>query len=108
MEKIKLTRDEKQVFRLVMSDGDCPDSFPSDIFAYNVRLLEGKGLVRATYSEKDTVVAAKLTHNGVVYIAKNPKLRNPIDWKWIITTILTAATLVVSARMIIIACSVAR
>ena len=108
MGKIRLTREEKRVLRLVYYNHDKPNELSDHDYSSYIRSLERKGLVLGKYSVKSIVVDVRISDFGNDYIFYNPKLRNPIDWKWIITTILTAATLVVSARMIIIACSVAR
>jgi len=44
---------------------------------------------------------ARLTAYGREYLALNPLLRNPIDWKWIITTAIALA----AALAAFLACS---
>ena len=84
MERIKLTKEEKKVLLLLSTGYDCPDSFPAHVFAGCVRTLELKGLVKGAYVERGGVEAARLTSDGRVFLAENPKLRNPINWVRII------------------------
>ncbi len=97
MEGIKLSKDEKKVLLLVASGGDCPDSFPAHVFAGCVRSLEMKGLVKGAYIEGGEVETVKLTYLSKDCLIENPRLHNPLDWKWIITTAIwiTALTAIV-------------
>ena len=101
MEGIKLSKDEKKVLLLVASGGDCPDSFPAHVFAGCVRSLERKGLVKGAYIEGDGVEAARLTSYGRSFLAENPKLKNPLDCKWIITTAIWITALTAIVMLII-------
>ena len=84
MGEIKLSKNEKKVLRLVSLGEDCPDSFPSHVFAGCVRSLERKGLVKGAYVEGGGVEAARLTPEGRLHLAENPKLWNPVSWVRII------------------------
>ena len=70
-----------------------------------VRSLDNHGLVQGTYIEGGGVEDARLTNYGKEYLAGNPKLRNPIDWKWIVTTILLAITAIAAVATLFVACS---
>lgn len=105
MEGIKLSKDEKKVLLLVASGGDCPDSFPAHIFAGCVRTLELIGWVKGAYVEGGGVEAARLTSQGRTSLAENPKLKNPLDWKWIITTSIAVSGLITAIVFGCIACS---
>lgn len=105
MEGIKLSKDEKKVLLLVASGGDCPDSFPAHIFAGCVRTLELRGLIKGAYAEGREAEGARLTSYGRIFLAENPKLRNPLDWKWIITTAIAVAGLITAIVFGCIACS---
>ncbi len=105
MERIKLSKNEKKVLLLVSSGQDCPDSFPAHVFAGCVRTLEIKGLIKGAYVEGGGVEAARLTSYGRTFLAENPKLRNPLDWKWIITTAIAVAGLITAIVFGCIACS---
>lgn len=104
MERIKLSKNEKKVLLLVSSGNDCPDSFPLHIFNGCVRSLERRGLVKVAYAEGGGVVDARLTSEGRVLLAENPKLSDPIDWKWIITTLIAVGVLLVGIVSLLTAC----
>ena len=80
MERIKLTKEEKQVFRLAASGAKCPDTYPAHVYAGCVLSLERKGLVKGFYAEGDKVIDARLTNFGKSYLFANPNLRNPLPW----------------------------
>lgn len=102
MERIKLTKEEKKVLLLISTGYDCPDSFPAYIFTGCVRSLERKGLVKGAYVEGGGVEAARLTSDGRVFLAENPKLRNPINWVRIIEF---AIPVIISIIALFISCS---
>ncbi len=84
MERIHLTRREKETLRLIASGCVCPPSYPLHLFVASVRTLELKGVVKGAWQEGGQLEDACLTAYGREYLALNPLLRNPIDWKWII------------------------
>ena len=65
------------------------------MFIYCLSTLKEKGLVDFK-SDYDDVVGVRLTIKGRAYIEQNPKLINPIDWKWMSVIIVTLMTLIVS------------
>lgn len=85
---------------------NCPDSFPSHIFAGCVRSLERKYWSRAhikgAYIEGGGVEAARITPDGRVFLAENPKLMNPIKWVRIIEF---AIPVIISIIALCISCS---
>jgi hypothetical protein len=92
MERIYLAKEEKEVFLHVAKYGKKqPRNITPVTFHYCLSTLEEKGLVefRINYDE---VLDAEVTDKGNVYLEQNPKLKNPVDWKWIILTILTSIT----------------
>ena len=95
MERIRLSKNEKKTLRLIASGRDCPDSFPFHVFCGCVRSLERKGLAIGAYVEGGDVEDACLTPDGRAYMAEYPSLRNPVDWKWWITTAIAVAALVI-------------
>lgn len=105
MERIKLSKDEKRVLRLVASGGLQPDTISESIFNGCVRSLEREGLVKGAYVEGGGVEAARLTSEGRLFLAENPNLRNPIDWKWWITTAIAVIGTAVAIVALFIACS---
>ncbi|MBR6746824.1 MAG: hypothetical protein IKL83_05545 [Muribaculaceae bacterium] len=79
MERIKLTKEEKQVLRLTKHYEQCPSTYPKKMFQACIYTLESKGLVRGCWSSEYEIVGAQLTNFGKLYMAVNPRLRNPID-----------------------------
>lgn len=100
MERIKLTKTEKQVLRMVLAGQEvCPAEYPAHLFNAAVRALEGYGLVRGAYTEDGGVEAAKATQYARQYIAENPLLRAPLDLKLAISTgiaVISAAAAIVA------------
>ena len=96
MERIRLTRDERHVFLHVNEHGEKrPMNITPVMFIYCLSTLKEKGLVDFK-SDYDDAVGARLTIKGRAYIEQNPKLINPIDWKWMSVIIVTLMTLIVS------------
>ena len=104
MERLKLTKSEKTVLRMV-AGGVRPKEFPTHIYTSSVMSLERLGLVKAYWKEENGVpVDADLTDHGAMYISENPILRNPVDWKWVVTTIVAAIAAVAGVAALFIAC----
>lgn len=88
MERIKLTKEEKQAFRIVAEfGGKCPATYPEHVFTASIRSIERKGLVKANYVIGGYVWSAKLTEEGKHYLAVNPNLHNPINWNLILAIV---------------------
>lgn len=104
MEKIKLSRKEKQVLRLLYSGCGCPETYPFDVFASCVDTLERKGLARGAWTEEHRLGDAKITVRGKTYMYFNPSLKNPVDWKWVVTTGIAFVGLLMSIIALLIAC----
>lgn len=105
MKRVKLSKAEKTVFRMIASGQDfCPATFPADVFNYCVRSLESLGFVKGYYIEGGSVEAAKLTPLGRQYLAEYPRLNNPIDWKWVVTTLIAVGMLLVGIASLLTAC----
>lgn len=105
MERISLTKQEKQVLRLLNACCGCPDNYPFYIFASCINSLERKGLAKGMWGESHKLVDARITSMGRTYIALNPNLRNPIDWKWIITTAIALTAAITAIVALFISCS---
>lgn len=84
MERIKLTKREKRALRTISQQGFAA---LSELDAAAIRSLDRLGLVQGAYIEGGGVDDAKLTNMGKVYLMDNPKLRNPIDWKWVVAIV---------------------
>lgn len=105
MERIKLSKNEKKVLRLINTGSDCPSGFSIAIYSSCVRSLERHGLAKGAYIEGGDCEAARLTPDGRCYLAENPKLRNPIDWKWIIATIIAIVGVITTIIIGFVACN---
>ncbi len=93
MEKIHLSKIEKQVFlRISDKEAGCPRSISATSYCYAVAVLVEKGLIEAAFNGPDEVLDASLSVKGKAYLEQNPGLNNPVDWKWIVSTILLALT----------------
>lgn len=77
MERIKLTKREKRVLRLLSSNRF---DMLSTLDYPALRVLHDAGFVRVAFIEGGVPEAARLTDFGKEYIADNPRLRNPINW----------------------------
>lgn len=102
MDRIKLTKREKHVLR-ALSSNNANALCEFDIPAIN-RLMT-LGLVRAAFIEGHRLEAAELTTMGKQYLYDNPHLRNPIDWKFIVTTTLAAIAAAAAVAALFVACS---
>ncbi len=108
MERIKLTKTEKRVLLHGQENGEkVPRNISLVMFHYCLSILQEKGLVdfKTNYDE---VVRAGLTVKGSAYIEQNPKLKNPTDWKGIITLITTAITAIATTLALFIVCNLSR
>ncbi|WP_459187292.1 hypothetical protein ACGE0T_14275 [Parabacteroides sp. APC149_11_2_Y6] len=95
MERIKLTKVEKETLRIVaVSGSDCPSTYPIHIFKASVRSLQRKGLVNAIFVNDGKLWHADLTDEGRLYICQNPNLRNPINWEIVIGVIALAVSII--------------
>lgn len=106
MELIKLTKREKDVLRLLHTIGGCPDTYPYDVFASCIESLEMKGLVKGAWREGHTLESARILPKGETYLSLNPSLRNPIDWKWVLTTGVSVIGTIVAIIALFVACKV--
>ena len=101
MEKINLNQRAKRILPLMVNH------------KYNIIMedtatlldLESYGLINTTKLTDGTIWTYSLTDKGKAYIELNPKLSNPSIWgdkKWLITTIVAIAAIVVSITIEII------
>ena len=90
MERIRLTKREKAVMRILSKQGY---EALSEFDASAVRSLSELGFVKAAFTEGGGVEDAKLSTMGKEYLREFPRLRNPVDWKWVVTTAIALATM---------------
>lgn len=76
--------------------GDDLDTMPRSIVRRALHSLESQSLVSVAWVEGGDYEAVRLTRDGKDYLIKNPKLKNPIDWKWIVGTTIGITTLAVT------------
>ena len=108
MERIKLTRDEKTVLLHVEKNGGKqPRNITPVMFQYSLSTLREKGLV-SFRSDYEKVISAGITLKGVAYMERNPKLKNPVDWKGIVTIASVVMTAIATTLALFVACSVCK
>lgn len=109
MQRIKLSKDEKRLFRNILSEVSYwPSELTAERLAEAVSSLEDKRLIRVAWESGHVPCAAEVTERGNAYFLNNPKLTNPVDWKWIIGTgiaLIAAIAATASAIILFIACS---
>lgn len=104
MERIYLSKNEKQVLRWLRSHNGYKATMPRASFDRALRLLQEKDLAVGLWSEEEGLVEAFLTPGGEGYIEDNPTLYNPIDWKWVITTVVASVAAIASIAALFVAC----
>lgn len=105
MERIYLSKTEKQVFLHVSENGEKqPRNITPVMFHYCLSTLREKGLVEFQ-TNYDKVLKAGLTVKGAAYQEQNPKLKKPVDWEGIITLIMTAITAIATTLALFVACN---
>lgn len=105
--RIRLSKDAKFVLRL-LNNGQCtcPKAIPFAVFNDGAHELESNHLAICHEEEDGNVEIARLTDVGKLYISQNPDLRNPVDWKWIITTTIALISAIGTTIMLLVACKV--
>lgn len=83
--------------------GVCPAEYPLHIFNASVRSLHNIGLVQGAFEEGGAVVDTRLTQYGRQYLAKNPRLANPIEWGKVSAIVATIGA-IVSILALFVAC----
>ena len=105
MERIFLSKEEKTVLRMLANGCGCPDTYPRHVFVSAVGSLEWKGLAQGAWTEGYDLDDARITRQGKVYLAQNPTLRNPVDWRWVITTAIATVAAVAGMAALFVSCS---
>ena len=86
MKRIYLTKEEKKILRYLGNGGNLKLSKYEE---YVARSLEKKEFVKGAYIEGLEVEAIRLLPYGKVYISKYPLLRNPLNLRKILRSILS-------------------
>lgn len=106
MKKIFLTKEEKFVLKHVVKYGKKqPKTITPAMYHYCLSTLQEKKLIefRSNYEE---ILSARLTIKGIAYIENNPKLYNPVDWKGVITLVMSIITAIATSVALFIACRI--
>lgn len=102
MERIRLTKTEKQVLRALRDGTELPVGS-----RFAVYTLEDKDMIRVAWDEGKYFEAVELTPYGRCYLRKNPKLRNPLfrisekDLPYIAITVSSIGVLALSIKLIL-------
>lgn len=103
MERKRLSHEARGVMFALHTHniGTCPETMLQSAFNAGARELQSMGLAVCHEEEGGNVEIVRLTDYGKLYLESNPYLRNPVDWKWIISTVITA---IASVIMLFVAC----
>lgn len=104
MERIRLTKREKAVMRILSEQGY---EALSEFDASAVRSLSELGFVMAAFTDGGGVEDAKLTTMGKEYLREFPRLYNPIRWD-IISSVASIIAAIASTIALFIACTLLR
>ena len=95
MKKIRLSSKEKQVLRMLINSRNKElENKPNNKIIYAIDLLEKKGLINVIRLTDGTIWNIKISNVGKSYIKGNPKLINPINWKYIFEIIALIISLI--------------
>lgn len=104
MERIKLSKAEKQVLReLHRGNNNIPNGIDNYTFVDAVLSLTDKRLIKSAVNG-DKVMDCKLTAKGYAYIRSNPHLHNPVNWS-AIAAIASIATAIATTLALFVACN---
>lgn len=105
MERIRLSKSAKQVFRLTDKGiVQCPDYITQSDFNNGARELQSCNLAYCHEEENGNVEVMRISEYGKRYIAFNPSLSNPVDWKWVITTTIAIIAAISAFAALFVAC----
>jgi len=89
MERYEFSEREKQLLR-ALSEGKTPEEleqlFDTDVLETDLNRLQELEMAVAHFSE-DGVVAAWLTSKGSAYMKENSRLRNPVNYQWVMAMV---------------------
>ncbi len=100
MQRIKLSKNEKTVLRLLM-DGNEAEAVELCNKTYAYVGLSDYKLVRCALIEGREIEAIKLTWRGQNYVNENPRLRNPINWAAVASVISMLAIIALGCSIIL-------
>lgn len=106
MERIRLTKEEKEAFR-ILYDGKInttTDLQRIGSLSYEFEALERLGFARCAWSEGHAIEDVAITSKVHRYVDHNPKLHNPIDWEKV-AAIAAIISVIVAVIALFIVCS---
>lgn len=103
MERISLSKTEKQVLRLASTNKGRPSTYPAHEYNAAARSLARKGLVKTKFYTTGDVCTIRLTDEGRQYMCENPSLANPVPWKTV-SAITAILALIVSIIALFVSC----
>ena len=107
MRLIKLSSDEKRLLRNVQAEVNYwPDGMSDERIACAASALEHSGLVVVMWESGHFPAAIELTDFGVAYLIRNPHLHNPVDWRWIVGTIIAVGMLAATIMSVLASCKI--
>ena len=105
MDRLQLSKEERIVLRQIsLGWKDSSLTMSEDRYRLACINLERLGLIRVAWLTGYQILSASLTEYGVSYLAWNPRLRNPINYKKLMF-IVACVSCVGSIVVAIIACS---
>lgn len=105
MDRLRLSKDERVVLRQIsLGLKDSSLTMSEDRYRLACINLDRLRLIRVAWLEGYHILSVSLTEYGVSYLAWNPRLRNPINYKKLMF-IVACVSLVASTVVAVIACS---
>ena len=89
MERYEFSETEKQLLQALSKNKkpeELEQQFDKDVLETDLNRLQELKMAIAHFSE-DGVVAACLTPKGSAYMKENPRLRNPVNYQWVMAMI---------------------
>ena len=100
MNRIYLSKEEKQVLLSMKRGYDYPENMNSDAYSYAFVSLRSKGLV-AGRGFAGKLRDATITDFGTSYLAVNPRLTNPFPWRMLIDIVTIVAAVSATAALFV-------
>ena len=106
MKRIRLTKEEKEAFRILYEGkiNTANDLQRISSLSYEFETLEQLGFARCAWTEGHAIEDVAITSKGRRYVDHNPKLHNPIDWEKV-AAIAAIISVIVAVIALFIACS---
>lgn len=103
MERISLSSNAKAVMFALRAHNtrSCPETMQQHAFNMGALELKLMGLAVIHEEEGGNVESIRLTDYGKCYLEDNPRLRNPINWRLVMATIIALSFVVVVACLAI-------